>query len=190
MSAVDAPPGLPLSDLAAGEFQATPSSRRLARRAFTYVMAVAIFTFIAASGRSRAALVELLFVAPAVCMAVAMVGYAVRRARLRIDADGVRWGWTRLGFRMRQPRIKRVRVYTDALALTPKLGSTWYVSHRDWHDFERIPAALERAAIPFERHTRRAPLGARLQGYGLVLDVLLVANALAVTFALVVALAI
>jgi len=112
----------------------------------------------------------------------------VRRARLRIDADGVRWGWTRVGFRMGLLRIKRVRMYSDALAVTPKLGSTWYVSHRDWHDFQNIPRALEVAHIPFEHHARRAPLGARLQGYGLVLDILLMANAVAVTFALVVAL--
>lgn len=188
MSAVDAPPRLALSDLPAGEFAARPGSHRLARRVFIYVVLTGAITLGLASRRLYVPLVELLVVAPLVCMSVAAVGYAVRRARLRIDGDGIRWGWYTLGFRMHRDRMLRVSAYDDAIAVTPRRGSTWYLSRRDWARFDGFTAALEAGRIPFSRFPGRAPLGARLQSYGLVLDVLLVANALAATFALLVGL--
>jgi hypothetical protein len=187
VSAVDAPPGIALADIPAGEFESTSASHRLARRVFVYVAVTSVATVLFAARRLYAPLVELLFVAPMVCLSVAAVGYAVRRARLRIDTDGVRWGWRSVGFRMRRDRMARVRVYADAVAITPRRGSTWYLCRRDWARFERVDSALESAGIALVRRDQRAPLGARLQSYGLALDILLVANAVAVSFALLVA---
>lgn len=185
MSAVDVPPRVPLSDLPAGEFESAPASHRLARRVFFFVIGAGVVTYIAAARRLHVPMIELLFVAPLACVSVAAVGYAVRRARLRIDGDGVRWGWSLFGFRMRPERLERIAAYRDAVAFTPKRGSTWYVSARDWHRFERIVGALRAAGLPFEEVPERAPLAARLQSYGAVLDGLLRANALAAGFALV-----
>ena len=184
MSAVDAPPGLAISDLAAGELGARSPARRLARRGLIYVLVVGGVTLALATRRLHVPMIEFLFVAPLVCMSVAAVGHAVRSARLRIDPDGVRWGWHIAGFRMHRDRIRAVTVYSDAVALRPNRGSTWYLARRDWDHFERITRAFSAASIPFERHQRRAPLRSRLQGYGLVLDGLLVANILAATMTL------
>jgi hypothetical protein len=131
---------------------------------------------------------ELLMAISLMCASVAGVGHAVRRARLRIDADGVRWGWNDFGFRAARDDIVGIDVYQDAVAFQQRRKSTWYVSARDWDHFERVPTALRRAGLPIEVHARRAPLGARLQSYGTVLDLLLVADALASVFALGVAL--
>ena len=188
VSAIDVPPRIPLSDLPAGEFEATPGSHRLARRVFAFVNAAGVITYIAAANRLHVPMIELLFVAPLACVSVAAVGYAVRRARLRIDGDGVRWGWQLFGFRMRKPRLERVAAYRDAVAFTPVRGSTWYVSSRDWHRFDQVVVALRTAELPFEEFPERAPLGARLQSYGAVLDGLLWADALAAGFALIAAL--
>lgn len=185
MSAIDVPPRIPLSDLPAGEFAAEPNSHRLARRVFAFVIAAGIVTYVAAARRLHVPMIELLFVAPLACISVAGVGYAVRRARLRIDGDGVWWGWQIFGFRMRRPRLQRIVVYRDAVAFTPKRGSTWYVSDRDWDRFDQVVGALRTADLPFEEIPERAPLAARLQSYGAVLNGLLWADAAAAGFALV-----
>ena len=184
MSAVDAPPGIAFAGQAAGEFVARRGSRRLAYRMFGYVMFAGVLTLMLASRRLYAPMIEFLLVAPLVCMSVAFVGFAVRSAHIRIDSQGVRWGWALAGFRMRTARIRGVTAYADAVALSPKRGSTWYLSRRDWDDFEHFGRALRQARIPFEAHDHNAPIGAKLQSYGLVLDLLLVANATAATFAL------
>lgn len=185
MSAIDAPPGLPFAGRAAGEFVARPRARRLARRVFVLVIMAGVLTLILAGRRLHAPLIELLLVAPLMCISVGAVGYAVRSAHLRIDADGVRWGWGWAGFRLTRERLKRVEAYHDAVALKPTRGSTWYLSRRDWDRFERVIGAIDRAGIPFTLHDARAPLGARLQSYGAVLDGLLIADALAATLALI-----
>lgn len=184
MAAVDAPPGVAFAGQAAGEFVARPRARRLARRMFFYVVAISAMTLLIAARRIYSPMVEFALVAPLMCVSIAAVGYAVRAARIRVDGAGVRWGWRWAGFRMRRERMKQVHSYADAFALTPQRGSTWYLSSRDWDHFERVPKALRRARIPFARHPGRAPLRARLQSYGIVLDVLLVVNALAMTLAL------
>ncbi len=185
MAAVDAPPGVAFAGRAAGEFVARPRARRLARRLLIYVIAVSIVTLMIAARRIYTPMVEFVLVAPLMCMSIAVLGYAVRAARVRVDGAGVRWGWRWAGFRMRRERMKHVHSYIDAFALTPQRGSTWYLSRRDWDRFERVPKALRRAKIPFARHPERAPLRARLQSYGIVLDLLLVVNAMAMTLALV-----
>ena len=118
------------------------------------------------------------------CASVAGVGYAVRRARLRIDSGGVRWGWNEIGFRVTRDEVTSIDVYRDAVAVVQRRGSTWFVSARDWDLFERVPGALRRAGLPTAAHDRPAPIGARLQSYGVVLDLLLVGDALASVFAL------
>lgn len=188
MSAVDAPPGVAFAGRAAGDFVARAGSRRLSRRVFVYVSAAGLVTLALASRRIHVPFIELILVAPLVCMSVAAVGFAVRRARLSVDPDGVRWGWSLGGFRMHRDRMKEVRAYPDALALTPKRGSTWYLSRRDWDDFDDLRRSLGRAHIPYQRLAGRAPLAARLQSYGVVLDLLLVADAVCATLALIVAL--
>jgi hypothetical protein len=114
----------------------------------------------------------------------------VRQARLRVDAAGVRWGWAFYGFRMASDRIRRTLLYDDAVALQSSRGSTWYLADRDWHRFDDMARALRGAAIRYERQRRRAPLRARLQSFGIALDLLLVADAVGATFALAVAFAV
>lgn len=191
MSATDAPPGIAFAGEAAGEFVARPQSRRLAARVFGYVVVVATATFIMATRRLYVPMIEFLLVGPLFFMSISAVGYAVRKARIRVDRDGVRWGWSWGGFRMGPERIESVTAYRDAYAFKPvrtsrwRPASTWYLSRRDWDRFDNVASALREANIPFQRQDAKAPLGARLQSYGIVLDLLLIATALAATFALV-----
>ncbi|HTE55359.1 MAG TPA: hypothetical protein VK698_31110 [Kofleriaceae bacterium] len=188
MSAVDTPPGIAFAGRASGEFGCRRRPRRLAGRVFFMVLATSGTAAVLAVRRAPAQTTELLLAVSLMCASVAAVGYAVRRARLRVDADGVRWGWDDLGFRVTRDHITAIRVYRDAVAIEQQRGSTWYVSSRDWDLFDRVPGALRRAGLPLEVHDRRAPIGARLQSYGAVLDLLLVLDALASVFALGVAL--
>jgi hypothetical protein len=188
MSAIDAPPGIAFAGRADGEFVCRPRPRRLAARVLLLVLVASTLTVLLAGRRMHGQTTELLMAISLMCASVAGVGHAVRRARLRIDADGVRWGWNDFGFRAARDDIVGIDVYQDAVAFQQRRKSTWYVSARDWDHFERVPTALRRAGLPIEVHARRAPLGARLQSYGTVLDLLLVADALASVFALGVAL--
>jgi len=122
-----------------------------------------------------------------ICGSVAAVGLAVRTARLQIDADGIRWGWGFFGFRIQAQHLGQVIIYDDAVAIPPRRGSTWYVSHRDWEDFDDVPAALAEAGHRFDIRKRRAPLKARLQSYGVILNGMLILVAAAVTVALAIA---
>jgi len=189
VSAVDAPPGVAFAGPAVGEFVARRRPRRLAGRVFGIVLVTSGLTVALASRRAPGIAAELLLAVPLICASVAAVGLAVRRARVRIDRDGVRWGWSEIGFRVRRDQLARIEVYRDAIAVRPRRGSTWYLSGYDWELFDRMAGALRRAGLPSEAHARRAPLGARLQSYGIVLDLLLVADAVASVFALGIALA-
>jgi hypothetical protein len=188
MSAVDAPPGISFAGPAAGEFVSRRRPRRLAGRVLFLVLIASTTTAVLATRSGPGDTTELLLAVSLMCASVAGVGYAVRRARLRIDADGVRWGWSEIGFRVTRDQMGAIELYRDAVAVVQRRGSTWYVSGRDWDLFERVPGALRRAGLSVDVRDRRAPLGARLQSYGTVLDVLLVADALAAVLALVVAL--
>ena len=188
MSASDAPPGVPFAGRAFGEFVARRRPRRLAGR----VLFIAVVAGAATAGlmarRIHSNLAEVLLMLSMLTVSVACVGYAVRRAHVRIDAEGVRWGWELAGFRMGRARLREIRAYDDAVAFAPRRGSTWYICARDWEQFDRLPAALRRAAMPFALEPGRAPLGARLQSYGAVLDGLLLLDAVAAVLALAVAL--
>lgn len=189
MSAVDAPPGISFAGRAAGELVARRWRKRLARVSLYYVvlMSVAIAAVVRRMMHKQG--VEVFFAGILLFLCVGALGYAVRAARLRIDEDGVRWGWDALGFRMQPHRIARVRVFSNAVAFQPKRGSTWYLSERDWMGFGEVVPALKRARLPYQRELGRAPLAARLQSYGLVLDLLLLANAAGATFTLLMAFA-
>ena len=147
MSAIDAPPGVAFAGEAAGEFVARPRPRRLAGRVFAFVTIVGVITIVLTARHIFAPFAEVMLVIPLVCVSIAFVGYAVRRAHLRVDADGVRWGWRVGGFRMSPDRMKGVAAYHDAIAVEPKRGSTWYLSERDWDRFDRLLEALSKGVI-------------------------------------------
>jgi hypothetical protein len=178
VSAVDAPPGVALADLPSGQFASRPRPHRRARRIFGYVSVTSALTLVAASRRLHAPVVEILFIAALIAVTIAALGLAVRRARVRIDADGVRWGWELGGVRLHRHRLRSVTTYRDAIALQPRRGSTWFLCRRDWDRFDDIPDALADAGVDVEvRRDQVAPFAARMQSYGLVLDVLLVIGA-------------
>jgi hypothetical protein len=188
MSAVDAPPGLAFAGLAAGEFVARVEARRLAKIIFFYVTAAGMATWMLCRRYHWFKPgIEMLLAAPVLFMGIGLLGYAVRAARVRVDAAGVRLGWARFGFRLSRGRIRQVVVYDDAVAVSPTRGSIWYLAHRDWRHFEEVAAALRRAGIAFERTHTSAPLRARLHSFGFALDGLLIVDAIGATFALAVA---
>src|SRR5690606_35829112 len=133
-------------------------------------------------------LIEILFVGPLVTISIAAVGLAVRRARVRVGGGGVRWGWDWLGFQLGRDRLARVVAYDDAVAAVPRSGSAWFLSARDWDEFPAFAAAFRRAGIPVETVAGKAPWRARLQGYGRVLDGMLVFDLLSAIALLAVAL--
>src|SRR5262249_10589714 len=127
LTAVDAPPGLGLGGRPTGEFGARRGPRRLAGAAFRFVAAAAIATLLLARRHGDA----LLTVLAITCVAMAGVGLAVRTARVAIDADGVRWGWSWAGVRMVRARLARADIYDDGVALVSRRGS-WFLAARDW----------------------------------------------------------
>lgn len=179
MSAVDAPPGLPFAGLALGEFRARRGPRRLARHAFILVCLASGTAMAIASRKLSHPAIEILLVGPLVTVSIAGLGLAVRRARVRIERGAVRWGWGSLGVGMARERLRRVTVYSDAVALEPRRGSSWFLSARDWDDFERFARAFRKAGIEVEQAAGRAPLAARMQSYGRVLDGLIALSLLA-----------
>jgi hypothetical protein len=110
-----------------------------------------------------------------------LVVAVIRSARLGVDDDGVSWGWGDLSFGVSRERIRVCRLYRGSAAVVMRRGSTWYLSGRDYTPFFEVMAALRRAGLPLEEHDRGAPLRARLQAYGLALDVLLVLSILGST---------
>jgi len=171
VTAIDAPPGLGLGGRPTGEFPARPGPRRLAGVAARWVVVCAAITLPLArrGGADPATLV----VGALTCVAVAAVGLAVRRARIAIDPDGIRWGWTGAAIRMPRARLVRAEVYDDGIALVSRRGP-WFLAARDWDRFDAMVRAVQRAGLPVAENGGRAPLRARVQGYGRFLDGLLV----------------
>lgn len=187
MSAVDAPPGIAFAGRASGELVARRRPRRLARFVFYYV-AIACGLLITDTLRHWDSYgASPLLALPIGFGGIALMGYLVRLARLRVDRDGIRWGWELTGFRLTRERIARVTLYDDAAAIEPRKGSTWFVSARDWAEWERIAQGLRDSDFAFERKKQPAPFAARLQSYGVALDVLLILDALGATAALIAA---
>jgi hypothetical protein len=165
-----------------GEHTAPGRSRRHAFAALMYVSILTVLTYRGGVAARLLAGDAFGIVMPMFFQTVALLAYAVRRGRLRIDSTGVRWGWRGVGFRMRRERIGRLRVYDDGVAIVPRRGpATWHLLGRDW---ERWPEAVEefaRLGVPMDHFDRRAPLLMRLQGYGRALDAILVLNSAAAT---------
>ena len=177
MSVVDAPPGLAFAGRAAGEFVARPASVRLARRCLAVIGLASVIA--TASIRRRANVPDFLWSGPLVAVSIGLVGYAVRRARLRIDGSGVRWGWDLIGFRMRRERLADAVAYRDAIAFRRAGGGgPWYLARHDFAAYDQIPVALRAAGIRFTIESARAPWRSRLQTYGVALDILLVLDAI------------
>jgi hypothetical protein len=176
VSALDLPPSLDLAGTPLGVFRAPARARRLASIAAVVVLALGALTWWRIGRhpyRSEAATQAVL---PAAFAAFALLGFLVRRARVAISRDGVRWGWAALGFTQQRARIVWAHVYADGVALEAKRGAWWFIAARDWDRFDALVRQLRRAELPVQDHDGRAPLRARLQSYGRFLDGLLVAS--------------
>jgi len=181
VSAVDVPLHLGLAGRMSGEFAARPGPRRLAGIAARWVLACGTIECTLAARRPWVPEAVTVVVASLMFAGFVGVGLAVRRARVTVESGGVRWGWGWLGFRMERDRLRAVDAYTDAIALRPRRGSAWFLSARDWERFDALVIAVERAGLPLVRRSQAAPLAARLQSYGRVLDGLLVLTMLGAT---------
>ena len=174
MSAVDLPPGLGLHGTPLGTFHAPPRARRLSAFALLSVVICGALTwyFVSRDPYNRHASARV--VLPVAFAACALLGFGVRRARVVITRDGVRWGWEAMSFIQERARISRAHVWKDGVTLEAKRGSWWFLAARDWDRFDALVRQLRRADMPTEDHPGPAPLRARLQSYGRFLDALLV----------------
>lgn len=179
MSVLDLPPGIGLVGTPLGTFRAPVRARRLATIALVTVVALGAITwgFVSRNPWRWHATTQL--VLPLAFTAVALLGFAVRRATVAVTRDGVRWGWASLGFTQEAARIVTAHIYTDGVALEAKRGSWWFLAARDWDRFDALVRQLRRAELPITDHARTAPLRARLQSYGRFLDGLLIASIIA-----------
>lgn len=182
MSAVDLPPGIGLTGTPLGTFRAPTRARRLASLALLSVIVLGAITWIFVLERpwyrrwyGGSTQIVLTFA----LLSIALLGFAVRRARMSVSRDGVRWGWDALGFTNERSRMQTVDVYSDGVAFHGKRGSTWFIAARDWERFDAFVRQLRRAELPVRELAGKAPLRARLQSYGRFLDVLLVLSVVA-----------
>jgi hypothetical protein len=129
------------------------------------------FTYIVSQGEGAAARAV---VTSLVCVLLALLVITIRSARVTVDDDGIRWGWGGIGFRLDRRRIATVKLYTDAAAVKLNRGSIWWLSGRDYTPYLELCASLRLTGLTILEEPRRAPLAARLQAYGVALDVILV----------------
>ena len=141
-------------------------------------------TYILAEGEAAAAGAVVLSLA---LIALALLVATLRAARVSVDEDGIRWGWGGVGFRLARKRVRAIRVYDDAVAVGLTRGSVWYLSARDYTPYPELVAGLARARFELSHEGRPAPLAARLQAYGVALDVLLGFTVLGTTLVFLVA---
>lgn len=174
MSAVDLPPVIGLVGTTRAAFRSRPGGRRFAIAAMIATVIGWALSWYLLRGRTYRPESALYAVMPIALFAVACVGLAVRTARIWIDGGGVRWGWRGLHVRMELERLAQVEVYTDGIGLRAKKGSRWFLAARDWDRFDVLIREIERAGMPTRHAHRRAPLRARLQSYGRVLDGMMV----------------
>lgn len=136
------------------------------------------FSYILAQGEGAAARAV---VTSMVCLLLALLVITIRSARVTVDDDGIRWGWGGIGFRLATRRIAAVTLYRDAAAVKLTRGSTWWLSGRDYTPYRELCASLRRTGLPVVEEARGAPLAARLQAYGVALDVILVLSVFGAT---------
>jgi hypothetical protein len=175
VSALDLPPGLGLTGTPLAEFCAPPRARRLAVIAVIVAIALgALAWYLALQPPVRRLPRASQLVAPVALALLALLGLAIRSARLAVTRDGVRWGWSALGFHQPASRIVRAHVYRDGVALEARRGTWWFLAARDWERYDALVRQLRRAGLPIADHDRTAPLRARLQSYGRFLDAMMV----------------
>jgi hypothetical protein len=174
MSVVDLPPGIGLLGTPLGVFRAPRGSVRLSTLALVVTVGLGALTWYLVSRHPWRRGSGTLFALPVAYMLLALVGFGIRRARVAVTRDGVRWGWLALGFHQPASKIVRAHVYRDGIALQAKQGSQWFLAARDWDRFDVLVRQLRRAELPIAEHDGKAPLRQRLQSYGRFLDALLV----------------
>lgn len=176
MSAIDLPPGIGLQGTPLGTFHAPRRARRLAAVSLAIITACGALTWYLVFRHPYRWHASTQFVLPVAFLAFSGLGYLVRRARVTVTRDGVRWGWEALGFTQEAARIVTAHVYADGVAFEARRGSWWFIAKRDWDRFDAFVRQLRRAELPIADHAGKAPLRARLQSYGRFLDALLVGS--------------
>jgi hypothetical protein len=180
VSAVDLPPGIGLSGTPLAVFRAPRRARRLAYASVVSVLGFGALAWYLALqrpwgfGTSK----QLQLVAPVALAVFAGIGIAVRSATLAISRDGVRWGWTTLGFTQNTSTVARASIYRDGITLESKRGTWWFLAARDWDRFDALVRHVRRTEMTIAEHDRKAPIRARLQSYGRFLDAMLIAAGL------------
>jgi hypothetical protein len=174
VSVIDLPPGIGLVGTPLGTFVAPRWPRVLSAIALVVstVLGVLVWYFVSRHPWRSGSGVQITL--PVAFAAVSLLGFAVRRARIVVTRDGVRWGWSFLAFHQQASRIKTAHVYRDGVALEARRGSWWFLGARDWDRFDALVRQLRRTELPLIDHEGRAPFRARLQSYGRFLDSLLV----------------
>jgi len=170
------PPGLGLAGTPFDTFVAPARSRRLSGWALIAVMLLGALTWYLVSRHPYRRGSSTQVVLPVAFAAFAGLGALVRRARVAVTRDGIRWGWSALGFHQSASEIAAVHLYADGAALEATRGSRWFLSARDWDRFEGLVRQVRRAGLPVRDHAGAAPWRARLQSYGRFLDGLLVSS--------------
>lgn len=176
MSALDLPPGIGLVGTPLGTFLAPRRARRAAAIALVAVAVLGAITWALVSRHPYLRSASTQIVLPMAFVAFAALGLVVRRARIAITRDGVRWGWTAFGFHQPASRIAVAHIYRDGIALEARRGSWWFIAARDWERFDVLVRHVRRAELPVRDHVGKAPLRARLQSYGRFLDLLLLGS--------------
>ncbi len=175
MTAIDLPPGIGLLGTPLGTFHAPRNARRLATTSLVLVSALLVITWYLVSRHPWRFGASGQVVLPVAFVLFAALGFAVRRARVAITRDGVRWGWSALSFTQPASRIACAHIFRDGVALEAHRGSRWFIAARDWDRFDALVRQLRRVEIPLRDYEEgKAPLRQRLQSYGRVLDGLLV----------------
>jgi hypothetical protein len=176
MSAIDLPPGIGLVGTPLGTFLAPPRARRVAAIALALVVVLGAITWALVARHPYRYSSSAQVVLPVALAAFAGLGFAVRRARVAVTRDGVRWGWTAFGFHQPAARIAVAHIYRDGIALEARRGSWWFIAARDWDRFDALVRHVRRAELPVRDHAGAAPLRARMQSYGRFLDLLMVGS--------------
>jgi hypothetical protein len=175
MSAIDLPPGLGVPGTPLAVFRSPVRARRLAALAIVVVIGFGGLSWYLALQHPWRPGTSKQLVLPVAFAIVALLGVVVRSARLAVRRDGVRWGWTSLGFTQQATRVVRASIYRDGITLESKRGSWWFLAARDWERFDLLVRQLRRTEMPTADHDGDAPVRARLQSYGRFLDGMLVA---------------
>lgn len=179
MSVLDLPPGIGLVGTPLATFHAPTRAKRLAWAALIAVTVLLVVTWYLVSRNYFRRGVSTMVVLPVAFVLFTGLALAVRSARVAITRDGIRWGWTSIGFTQSAARIVMAHIYSDGIALEAKRGSKWFLAARDWDRFDVLVRQVRRAELPVQDHEGKAPLRQRLQSYGRFLDALVVGSVIA-----------